>query len=113
MAEKVKLTGARNGASTAADAKALSIVGGMIAGAESVEDLDTLGHGGLSRLFGEVRAPATLGTFLRAFTSGHVRQLDSAVPAFTSTLAAHTGLNSPAGRACVPRNSGVLESLPD
>ncbi|MFF8919129.1 hypothetical protein ACF08M_39030 [Streptomyces sp. NPDC015032] len=44
MAEKVNLTGARNGAGTAADAKALSIVRGMIAGADSIEDLDVLWH---------------------------------------------------------------------
>src|SRR5659263_405808 len=31
----------------------------------------------MDRLFGEVRAPSTLGTFLRAFTFGHVRQLDA------------------------------------
>ncbi|PWI04539.1 IS1380 family transposase, partial [Streptomyces sp. NWU339] len=92
VAEKVKLTGAANGAGTAADAKALSIVGGMIAGADSIEDLDVLRHGGLSRLFGGVRAPSTLGTFLRAFTWGHVRQLESVMRAFTCTLAAHTGL---------------------
>lgn len=100
VAEKVKLTGAGNGAGTAADAKALSIVGGMIAGADSIEDLDVLRHGGLSRLFGGVRAPSTLGTFLRAFTWGHVRQLESAVRAFTCTLAAHTGL--------VPRQDEVV-----
>ncbi|MFC3350021.1 IS1380 family transposase, partial [Streptomyces echinoruber] len=92
VAEKVKLTGAANGAGTAVEAKALSIVGGMIAGADSIDDLDVLRHGGLSRLFGGVRAPSTLGTFLRAFTWGHVRQLQSAARAFTCTLAAHTGL---------------------
>jgi hypothetical protein len=92
VAEKVKLTGAGNGAGTAADAKALSIVGGMIAGADSIDDLDVLRHGGLSRLFGGVRAPSTLGTFLRAFTWGHVRQLESAAREFTCNLAAHTGM---------------------
>ncbi|MCC5577267.1 hypothetical protein IMZ11_16705 [Microtetraspora sp. AC03309] len=45
-----------NGAGTAADVKALSIVGGMVAGADSLDDLDVLRHGGLSRLFGGVRA---------------------------------------------------------
>ncbi|WP_434481646.1 IS1380 family transposase [Streptomyces sp. NBC_01340] len=92
VAEKVKLTGAKNGAGTAADAKALSIVGGMVAGADSIDDLDVLRHGGLPRLFGGVRAPSTLGTFLRAFTWGHVRQLESAMRAFTCRPAAHTGL---------------------
>ncbi|WP_189327914.1 IS1380 family transposase, partial [Streptomyces flaveus] len=96
VTRKVKLTGAKNGAGTAAAAKALSIVGGMAAGADSIDDLDMLRHGGLSRLFGGVRAPSTPGTYLRAFTWGHVRQLESAARAFTCNLAAHTGL-VPAG----------------
>lgn len=91
VAAKVKLTDAKNGAGTAADAKALSIVGGMVAGADSIDDLDVLRHGGLPRLFGGVRAPSTLGTFLRTFTWGHVRQLESATRAFTCNLSAHTG----------------------
>ncbi|MER7820860.1 IS1380 family transposase [Streptomyces sp. NPDC096153] len=92
VAEKVKLTGAKNGAGTAPAAKAMSIVAGMIAGADSIDDLDVLRHGGLPRLFGGVRAPSTLGSFLRAFTWGHVRQLQSVTRAFTCHLAAHTGL---------------------
>ncbi|MFD4767562.1 hypothetical protein [Streptomyces niveus] len=92
VAEKVRLTGAKNGAGTAADAKAMSVVGGMTAGADSIENLDVLRHGGLPKLFGGVRAPSTLGTFLRAFIWGHVRQLESVARAFTCHLAAHTGL---------------------
>lgn len=92
VAEKVKLNGAKNGAGTAADAKVISIVGGMVAGADSIDGLDVLRHGGLPKLFGGVRAPSTLGTFLRAFTWGHVRQLESATRTFTGNLAAHTGL---------------------
>lgn len=59
-----------------ASAKTVSVVGGMLAGADSIDDLDLLRHGGMGRLFGEVRAPSTLGTFLRSFTHGHVQQLD-------------------------------------
>ncbi|MCY0917916.1 IS1380 family transposase, partial [Streptomyces sp. H27-G5] len=92
VAQKVRLTGAKNGAGTAADAKAMSVVAGMVAGADSIDDLDVLRHGGLARLFGGIRAPSTLGTFLRAFTWGHVRQLQSATRVFTCNLAAHTGL---------------------
>ncbi|MBN0049222.1 IS1380 family transposase [Streptomyces actuosus] len=92
VAAKVKLTGAKNGAGTAAETKTMSIVGGMVAGADSIDDLDVLRHGGLPRLLGGVRAPSTLGSFLRAFTWGHVRQLESAARAFTCNLAAHTGL---------------------
>ncbi len=49
---------------------------GMLAGADSIDDLDLLRHGGMGRLFAGVRAPLTLGTFLRSFTHGHVQQLD-------------------------------------
>ena len=57
-------------------AKTTSIIGGMLAGADSIDDLDLLRHGGMGRLFTGVRAPSTLGTFLRVFTHGHVQQLD-------------------------------------
>lgn len=52
------------------------VVAGTIAGADSI-DLDVLRHGGMSKVMAGVRAPSTVGTFLRAFTFGHVRQLDS------------------------------------
>ena len=39
----------------------------MVAGADSIADMDLLRHGGMPRLFDGVRAPSTLGTFLRAF----------------------------------------------
>ena len=58
-------------------AKASSVIGGMLAGADSIDDLDLLRHGAMGRLFTGVRAPSTLGTFLRCFTHGHVQQLDA------------------------------------
>ena len=62
--------------SASAGAKTASVVGGMLAGADSIDDLDLLRHGGMPLLFSGVRAPSTLGTFLRSFTHGHVQQLD-------------------------------------
>jgi len=59
-----------------AGVKTASVVGGMLAGADSIDDLDVLRHGGMDRLFDGIRAPSTLGTFLRSFTHGHVQQLD-------------------------------------
>ena len=56
--------------------KAAGVIGGMLAGADSIDDLDLLRHGGMGRLFAGVRAPSTYGTFLRTFTHGHVQQLD-------------------------------------
>jgi len=57
--------------------KSAGVVAGMLAGADSIDDMDVLRHGGMPRLFTGVRAPSTIGTFLRAFTHGHVQQLDA------------------------------------
>ena len=64
----------------------------MVAGADSIEDMDLLRHGGMSRLFSAGRAPSTLGTFLRAFTFGHVRQLDAVAATMLERLAGRTPL---------------------
>ena len=60
-----------------AGAKVTALVAGMVAGADSIEDMALLRHGGMRRLFGRCYAPSTLGSFLRTFTFGHVRQLDA------------------------------------
>ena len=70
-----------------APVKVPALVAGMVAGADSVADMDLLRHGGMDRLFGGVRAPSTLGTFLRSFTFGHVRQLDSVAAELLGELA--------------------------
>jgi hypothetical protein len=70
--------------------KVSSIVAGMAAGADSIEDLDLLRHGGMGEVFGEVYAPSTLGSFLRAFSWGHTRQLASAARDWLVRLARST-----------------------
>jgi Transposase DDE domain group 1 len=52
------------------------LAAGMIAGADSIDDMDLLRHGAMPALFGGVRAPSTLGSFLRAFTWGNVLQVE-------------------------------------
>jgi len=69
-----------------------SLVAGMVAGADSITDMDLLRHGGMGRLFTEVRAPTTLGTCLRGFTFGHVRQLDAIASRLLIALAKRTPL---------------------
>ncbi|MEV5877323.1 IS1380 family transposase [Streptomyces sp. NPDC052101] len=96
-AQKVKLRGAKNSAGAAADAKATSIVAGMAAGADSIDDLDVLRHGAIPALFDGIHAPSTLGTFLRAFTHGHARQLHAVHRRFLAALPAHTLLLPGAG----------------
>ncbi|HWB35435.1 MAG TPA: IS1380 family transposase [Rugosimonospora sp.] len=55
--------------------KVRTVVAGMLAGADSIDDLDVLRAGGTGRVVAGVRAPSTIGTFLRSFTHGHVLQL--------------------------------------
>lgn len=57
--------------------KVPALVAGMVVGADSIDDMAVLRHGAMGRLFTGIRAPSTLGTFLRTFTFGHVRQLDA------------------------------------
>ncbi|HEX5567576.1 MAG TPA: IS1380 family transposase, partial [Streptomyces sp.] len=78
--------------------KVPALVAGMVAGADSIDDMDLLRHGGMDRLFAGIRAPSTLGTFLRAFTFGHVRQMDSVAAAFLVALAGRTPLLPGAGQ---------------
>ncbi|MDP9821168.1 hypothetical protein J2S59_003890 [Nocardioides massiliensis] len=72
--------------------KVTSLVGGMVAGADSIDDMALLRHGGMGRLFTRAYAPSTLGSFLRAFTFGHVRQLDAIASRFLIALGGLTGL---------------------
>src|SRR5665647_2509900 len=47
--------------------KVASLVAGMVAGADSIDDMAVLRHGGMRKLFAHLYAPSTLGSFLRAF----------------------------------------------
>lgn len=69
-----------------AGAKVSSIVAGMVTGADSIEDLDVIRHGALPRLFTGIRAPSTLGTFLRDFTIGHNAQLENVLTGVLARL---------------------------
>jgi hypothetical protein len=81
-----------------APVKVTALLAGMVAGADSIEDMDLLRHGAMDRLFTGVRAPSTLGTFLRAFRFGHVRQLDAVATRLLAALAAATPLLPGAGQ---------------
>ena len=55
----------------------LTLVASALAGGDCIDDADALRAGGTSSVLGcTVKAPSTLGTFLRSFRWGHVRQLD-------------------------------------
>jgi hypothetical protein len=72
--------------------KLTAVIAGMVAGADSIDDLDLLRCGGMARLFTDVYAPATLGQHLREFSHGHALQLASVLRAHLVTLVGSTGL---------------------
>ena len=73
----VRLRRDRPGAANAGR-KVMALVFAMVLGADSIDDCELLRAGRTRRLLGGwIPAPSTLGTFLRAFTFGHVRQLDA------------------------------------
>src|SRR5665647_2851462 len=72
--------------------KVSSLVAGMVAGADSIDDMALLRHGGMSMVFDVAYAPSTLGSSLREFTFGHVRQADAVASRFLINLAEHTAL---------------------
>jgi hypothetical protein len=68
--------GRKPGAPNSGD-KLLTLVMSALAGGDSIDDTDALRSGGSGRVLGfTVKAASTLGTFLRSFRWGHVRQLD-------------------------------------
>jgi hypothetical protein len=69
-----------------------SLVAGMIAGADSIDGMDLLRHGAIPATFAGIRAPSTLGSFLRALTHGNVRQLAAVHRRVLARLAAATPL---------------------
>jgi hypothetical protein len=57
--------------------KAMTVVGSMLAGGDSIEDVAVLRSAAMGRLFDQSRAPSTIGSWLRAFGWGNVRELDA------------------------------------
>ena len=75
--DRVDLSGRVGGANTGI--KAMTVISALLAGAEWIDDVDVLRAGSSELVCGhEVRAPSTIGVWLRAFSWGHVRQLDAA-----------------------------------
>jgi hypothetical protein len=77
LAERfVRLPRDRPGAASAGR-KVMTLIYAIALGADSIDDCELLRAGRIGRLLGGwIAAPSTVGTFLRAFTFGHVRQLD-------------------------------------
>lgn len=78
LEEKVQIVAPRIKSGSANPApKLATVVAGMVAGADCIDDIDVLRSGGMKTLFDGVYAPSTVGTLLREFTFGHARQLES------------------------------------
>ena len=94
-----------------AGGKVMALVAGMLAGADSITDINVLRHGGMGRLFDRAYAPSSLGSFLREFRFGHVRQLDAVASRTLANLAATAPLlqASPHERVMVDLDDTIIE----
>jgi hypothetical protein len=78
LGEKVRITAPRIKSGSANPApKLATLIAGMCAGADCIDDIDVVRSGGMKTVFDGVYAPSTVGTLLREFTFGHARQLES------------------------------------
>jgi hypothetical protein len=104
----VQLRRDRPGAANAGR-KVMALIYAMLLGADCIDDCELLRAGRTRRLLGGwLPAPSTLGTFLRAFTFGHVRQLDRLL-AETITRAWRAGAGPGDGRLVVDVDSFIGE----
>jgi DDE family transposase len=89
--------------------KVLTLVHAMISGASHIDHANRLRAGATAKVLGHrVMAPSTLGTFLRAFSFGHVRQLD-AVMAETIRRAWVLGIGPDRRRLVIDVDSTICE----
>jgi hypothetical protein len=107
LAERFVRLGDRVGAANPGR-KVMTLIYAMALGADCIDDCDVLRSGRLGVLLGRVAAPSTLGTFLRAFTFGHVRQLDRLL-AETLRRAWAAGAGPGGGRLVVDVDSFIGE----
>ncbi|GAA5227089.1 hypothetical protein GCM10025778_16220 [Paeniglutamicibacter antarcticus] len=66
--------------------KLVSLVAGMLAGADSIDGSAMLRHGAMKKMFTACYTRSTLGSFLCSFTFGHVRQFDTVASRFPLDL---------------------------
>lgn len=98
LAEKVSINAPRIASGAARPApKLATLIAGMCAGADSIDDVGVLRSGGMKTLFEGVYAPSTVGTLLREFTFGHARQLESVLRTHLARLCGRVNLLPGAG----------------
>jgi hypothetical protein len=93
-----------------AGAKVASLVAGMVAGADSIDDMALLRHGAMGKVFDRPYAPSTLGSFLRCLRFGHVRQLDAVAARLLAALACRSPVVAGIeGRVVVDVDDTIIE----
>lgn len=92
------------GSTWSAGATVMSVVVGMLAGAESIDDLGLLRHGGRGTVFTHVRAQSTLGSLLRHSSSVMSGSWMQSPPGFTQSWSRSAPTSSPAPWRTYPRN---------
>jgi hypothetical protein len=90
--------------------KAMTVISSVLAGGDCIDDVDALRSGGTAAVVGHrVAAPSTVGTFLRGFRWGHVRQLD-AVSRMVLARAWEAGAGPGAAPLTVDLDSTICET---
>jgi hypothetical protein len=103
--QRVKL--AQHGASSGA--KAMTVIGSMLAGGDSIDDTAVLRAGASGELFDTTRAPSTVGSWLRAHKWSNVRQLDAVSRELLVRLwAAGAGPSDLAGPLTIDLDSSIV-----
>ncbi|WP_373235275.1 IS1380 family transposase [Mycobacterium marinum] len=99
LAGKVRITEPRiRSGSANPSPKLTTLIAGMCAGADCIDDLDIVRAGGMKTLFDAVYAPSTVGTLLREFTFGHARQVESVLQEHLAGLCQRVDLLAGADR---------------
>jgi hypothetical protein len=116
LAQRIDLAGlidrrlqlARHGANSGA--KALTVIGAMLTGGDSIDDVAVLRAGATGALFDGTRAPSTVGSWLRAHKWSSVRQLDAVSRELLARLwAAGAGPADLAGPLTIDLDSTIVE----
>jgi Transposase DDE domain group 1 len=90
--------------------KALSVIGSMLAGGDSIDDVAVLRAGATGSLFDATRAPSTIGSWLRAHKWSNIRQLDAISRELLARLwAAGAGPTDPGGPLTIDIDSTIVE----
>ena len=104
----VRLSGRVGGANPGS--KFLTLVFAMVAGGSHIDHVDMLRAGDTVRVLPfTVAAPSTVGTFLRAFTFGHVRQLDRVIAQTLGRVWTSFGAGPDTGRLIIDIDSTITE----